>query len=144
MLPFIALAEDSLDASIQASAAGMRVQSERLKIITQNIANSEVTGTTPGAEPYRRKQLVIKNVYDANLGAEVVKVDSVMQDKSDFILKYEPNHPAADENGLVKYPNVNIVIESVDAKEAQRTFEANMAAMEIAKSNRSKILELMR
>ena len=135
---------DSLSSAIAISAAGMRAQNERLKIITQNIANSEVTGANPNENPYRRKQIIFKNVYDDNLKAVTVKVDRITPDKSDFILKYEPNHPAADANGYVKYPNINNVIESVDAKEAQRTFEANLSAMEIARANQSKIIDLMR
>ncbi|WP_053332502.1 flagellar basal body rod protein FlgC [Candidatus Jidaibacter acanthamoebae] len=135
---------DSLSSAIAISAAGMRAQNERLKIITQNIANSEVTGANPNEDPYRRKQIIFKNVYNDNLKAVTVKVDRITPDKSDFILKYEPNHPAADANGYVKYPNINNVIESVDAKEAQRTFEANLSAMEIARANQSKIIDLMR
>ncbi|MBA8667863.1 flagellar basal body rod protein FlgC [Holosporaceae bacterium 'Namur'] len=135
---------DSLSSAIAISAAGMRAQNERLKIITQNIANSEVTGANPNEDPYRRKQIIFTNVYDDNLKAVTVKVDRITPDKSDFILKYEPNHPAADANGYVKYPNVNNVIESVDAKEAQRTYEANLSAMEIARANQSKIIDLMR
>ncbi|AIF81546.1 flagellar basal body rod flgC [endosymbiont of Acanthamoeba sp. UWC8] len=135
---------DSLSSAVAISVAGMRAQNERLKIITQNIANSEVTGANPNEDPYRRKQIIFKNVYDDNLKAVTVKVDRITPDKSDFILKYEPNHPAADANGYVKYPNINNVIESVDAKEAQRTFEANLSAMEIARANQSKIIDLMR
>ena len=78
------------------------------------------------------------------MDAKVLKVDSIKEDQSDFTLKYEPNHPAADNNGMVKYPNVNIIIETVDSKEAQRTFDANVNSLEIAKSNQNKVLELMR
>ncbi len=135
---------DSLSDAINISAAGMRVQNQRLQVVTQNIANSEVTGANPKENPYRRKQIIFKNEYDPKLKTEVVKVDRITSDNSDFILKYEPNHPAADKNGYVKYPNVNNIIETVDAKEAQRSFEANLSAMQIAKANQSKIIELMR
>ena len=135
---------DALKASIKISAAGMQAQNQRLKVISQNIANSNVTGKTPNEDPYRRKVIFFKNVYDPKLKTKILKVDSVREDKSDFTLKYEPNHPAADAKGMVKYPNVNIIIETVDSKEAQRTFDANVNSLEIAKNNQNKILELMR
>lgn len=143
MLNF-AQAENDLKASQRISAQGMRVQNERLKIIAQNIANSSVTGKTADDLPYQRKMLILKNKYDANLGADVVQVDKIIKDKSEFVLKYEPFHPAADGNGYVKYPNVQLPLESVDAKEAQRTYEANLGALEIARSNQMKVVEAMK
>lgn len=138
------IAADSLEASIRISSSGMQAQSQRLKVISQNIANSNVTGKTPNENPYRRKIIFFKNVYDPKLDTKILKVNSVQEDQSEFTLKYEPNHPAADNRGMVKYPNVNIIIETVDSKEAQRTFDANVNSLEIAKSNQNKILELMR
>ena len=136
--------KDSILASAQVSFAGMQAENERLEQIAQNLANANVTGTNPKQNPYRRKVPLLKNVYDKKLGVKIPKISSVQHDKSPFILKYEPNHPAADEKGMVKYPNVNIIIENTDAKEAQRTFEANAYALEIAQSNQKKILDLMR
>ena len=136
--------DDPLSASIKISAAGMQAQSHRLKVIAQNIANINVTGKTPSEDPYRRQIIFFKNEFDAKLNTKILKVDSIREDKSPFILKYEPNHPSADENGMVKYPNVNLIIETVDSKEAKRTFDANVSALEIAKSNQNKILDLMR
>ncbi len=138
------IAADSLEASIKISSSGMQSQSQRLKVISQNIANSNVTGKTPDENPYRRKIIFFKNVYDPKLDTKILKVNSIQEDQSEFTLKYEPNHPAADNRGMVKYPNVNIIIETVDSKEAQRTFDANVNSLEIAKSNQNKILELMR
>ena len=135
---------DSLEASIKISSSGMQAQSQRLKVISQNIANSNVTGKTPNENPYRRKIIFFKNVYDPKIDTKILKVNSIQEDQSEFTLKYEPNHPAADNRGMVKYPNVNIIIETVDSKEAQRTFDANVNSLEIAKSNQNKILELMR
>lgn len=138
------IAADSLEASIKISSSGMRAQSQRLKVISQNVANSNFTGKTNNENPYRRKIIFFKNVYDQKLDAKILKVNSIQEDRSEFKLKYEPNHPAADNRGMVKYPNVNIIIETVDSKEAQRTFDANVNSLEIAKSNQNKILELMR
>ena len=138
------IAADSLEASIKISSSGMQAQSQRLKVISQNIANSNVTGKTPNKNPYRRRIIFFQNVYDPKIDTKILKVSSIQEDQSEFTLKYEPNHPAADNRGMVKYPNVNIIIETVDSKEAQRTFDANVNSLEIAKSNQNKILELMR
>jgi len=134
---------DSLEASIKISSSGMQAQSQRLKVISQNIANSNVTGKTPNENPYRRKIIFFKNVYDPKIDTKILKVNSIQEDQSEFTLKYEPNHPAADNRGMVKYPNVNIIIETVDSKEAQRTFDANVNSLEIAKSNQNKINEII-
>ncbi|MFQ3307171.1 MAG: flagellar basal-body rod protein FlgC [Candidatus Midichloriaceae bacterium] len=136
--------EDPLTNSIKISASGMQAQNNRLKIVAQNIANSNVTGRTSEENPYRRQVIFFKNVYDKNLGTKILKADKVQEDQSPFILKYEPNHPAADSKGFVKYPNVNLIIETIDSKEAQRSFDANLSALEIAKNNQNKIVELMR
>lgn len=145
MLPMCLHADtDNLNAAINISAAGMHAQNERLKIISENLANKDVTGMDPNADPYRRKQIFFTNVYDPKVKATTVKVAEVAPDHSAFILKYQPHHPAANTEGYVKYPNVNSIIEGVDAKEAQRSFEANLSAMEIAKTNQSKIIDLMR
>lgn len=135
---------DDLDSSIRVSAEGMQLQSQRMKLISQNIANANVTGATSQDEPYTRKVLHVKKIYDPKLGAETTVIDKVAKHKSEYMMKYEPSHPAADASGYVKYPNVDPVMEMVDAKEAQRTFEANLSAMEIAKSNQSKILEALK
>ncbi len=135
---------DPLLAASRISMSGMQAQSERLKIVSQNIANQDVTGKSPGSDPYTRKVIYFKNEYDEKLGAEVVKIDKISRDHSDFVLKYQPHHPAANEKGYVKYPNVNIVIETVDAKESQRSFDANINALEIARSNQSRVIELMK
>jgi flagellar basal-body rod protein FlgC len=137
-------AADSLTASQRIAAQGMQVQSERLKVISQNIANSNTTGLTAEDTPYKRKVILFKNDYDPAIGASTVKVDRVAHDKSEFIKKYEPYHPASDEGGYVKYPNVNIPLETVDAKEAQRSYEANLSSLEIAKSNQARIIDAMR
>ena len=135
---------DGIVASKRIAESGMAAQSERLKIVSQNIANSEVTGMTPEDPPYRRKIIFFHNEHDDKLNAEMLAVEKIDRDKSDFILKYQPHHPAADNHGYVKYPNINIVIETADAKEAQRSFEANTNALMIAKSLEHKTLELMR
>jgi flagellar basal-body rod protein FlgC len=137
-------AYDELRSSLSTSMEGMRIQNERLKIISQNIANANSTGKSAEEEPYRRKILLTKNHNDLATGTEVIAIDKIARDKSDFKLVYDPAHPAANAEGYVRYPNVDTIIESVDAKEAQRSFEANMMALDIAKSNQSKLIEAMK
>ena len=136
--------EDPLVSASRIAISGMQAQSERLKVLAQNIANAEVTGKTPDEDPYRRKIIFFKNEYDADAKTVLLKVDSTSEDTSEFELRYLPYHPAADYQGFVKYPNVNKIIEVADIKEVQSSFEANAASLEITKSNQVKILELMR
>lgn len=136
---------DDLMKSVHISASGMRVQGERLRIISQNIANSDSTGVTPGAEPYRRKVIYFTNRHDRTLGAEKVVVRNYGVDtKKEFIKKYQPSHIAADAQGYVLYPNVDRIIESVDAKEAQRTYEANLNSLEISKGMVAKTMDILK
>jgi flagellar basal-body rod protein FlgC len=138
-------AADPLMATIDASASAMRAHSERLKVISQNIANEESTGTTSGAEPYRRKIIIFKTKTNPQTGAARIVVKKIDQDyKTEFNKKYDPSHPAADKNGYVLYPNVNKNVEFIDAKEAQRSFDANLNTIEIAKSMMNKTLEILK
>jgi flagellar basal-body rod protein FlgC len=108
------------------AASGLRAQAGRMRIISENIANADSTPARPGADPYRRKVLSFVSEYDRALGTNVVGIGRVRPDNSDFRLKYEPGHPAADQNGNVKYPNVNALVEMTDMREAQRSYEANV------------------
>jgi len=108
------------------AASGLRAQAGRMRIISENIANADSTPTAPGADPYRRKVPTFQLEFDRALDANVVELGQPQPDKSDFRLKYEPGHPAADANGNVKYPNVNSMVEMTDMREAQRSYEANI------------------
>lgn len=133
-----------LKTAMNTAGSGLAAQGKRISIIAENIANSDSTGATPGSEPYRRKTISFKNMLDKELGAEVVKVDKIGTDKSDFIKEYRPGHPAADEQGYVLMPNVNTMVEAADMREAQRSYEANLATIEVTKSMLSRTLELLR
>ncbi len=136
---------DSLKQAIKTAESGTKLQAERLKIISENLANEHTTSTAPGSDPYRRKTIHAKNVYDKKSKAQLVKVKKYAEDhKTPFEVKYDPNHPAADVNGYVKTPNVNKEIERADALEAQRSYEANLSAIETIKSMQSKTLEILR
>lgn len=137
-------AADTLTGSMGISAAGMELQNQRLKIIAENIANSNVPAEDPEKDPYRRKLPLVEHQYQKDIDAEVPVAGKIIMDQSPFIEKYEPYHPAANEKGIVKYSNVNIIEAHADAKEAQRSFEANLHAFEISKTNQSRIIESMR
>lgn len=112
--------------TLAVAASGLRAQAGRMRIISENIANSDSTRSSPGADPYRRKVPTFRTELDRSLDVEMVKLGKVRTDQSDFRLKYEPGHPAADKNGNVKYPNVNQLVEMTDMREAQRSYEANI------------------
>jgi flagellar basal-body rod protein FlgC len=112
--------------TLSIAASGLRAQAGRMRIISENIANADSTPSAPGANPYRRKVPTFRSEFDRALDAQMVTLGRVRTDTSDFRLKYEPGHPAADSNGNVKYPNVNPLVEMTDLREAQRSYEANI------------------
>ncbi len=127
------------------SAAGLRAQSMRMKVIAQNIANADSTGATPGSDPYRRQIIIFKNKYNKDAGTEVVTVDKVKKDtKTPFNAKFDPSSPAADEKGYVLLPNLQTPMEIADMKEAQGSYEANLGAMETTKRMFATTLDLLR
>jgi flagellar basal-body rod protein FlgC len=130
--------------TIHISAAGMHAQSERLKVVSQNIANAESTGTRPGAEPYRRKTISFKEAMDKETGLQTVKAGKIGTDRSDFLKKYEPTNPVADDQGYVLYPNVNPIVEMMDMREARRGYEANLNVIESSKAMLGQTLGLLR
>jgi flagellar basal-body rod protein FlgC len=112
--------------SIAIAASGLRAQAGRMRVISENIANADSTAPRADSDPFRRKIPTFRSEMDRALTAQVVALGPVRTDPSDFRLKYEPGHPAADANGNVKYPNVNPLIEMSDMREAQRSYEANI------------------
>jgi flagellar basal-body rod protein FlgC len=130
--------------SLKIAAAGMNVQSQRLRVVAENIANADSTSLVPGGEPYRRKTISFKNVLDKETGVEAVRVSKRSTDNSEFIKKFEPNHPAADAQGYVMYPNVNTIVETVDMREARRAYEANLGVVEVSKAMMARTLDLLR
>lgn len=133
-----------LKTALQISAAGMKVQGERLKVIAENLANADSTGETPNDLPYRRKVVVFKNVLDRALGVETVRVARIDVDTSDFERRYEPGHPSADADGYVLYPNVSTLVEAMDMREAQRSYEANLNVIETSKQMLMRTIDLLR
>lgn len=133
-----------LDRAMMISAAGMKVQGARLKVIAENLANANSTGETPQDLPYRRKIVTFRNVLDREIGAETVRVGKVSVDRSDFQRRYDPAHPSADADGYVLYPNVNPLIEAVDMREAQRSYEANLNVIETSRTMLTRTIDLLR
>jgi flagellar basal-body rod protein FlgC len=130
--------------SLMISAAGMRAQGQRLRVVAENLANADSVSEVPGGDPYRRKTITFKNALDKELGLETVQVSKVGEDQSDFRMKYEPGNPAADAKGYVKLPNVNSLIEMTDMREAQRSYEANLRAIEVARNMLQRTIDLIR
>jgi flagellar basal-body rod protein FlgC len=133
-----------LNASLLVAASGMRAQSNRMRIIAENIANANSTAQTPGADPYRRKVATITSDFDRDLGATMVEAGKPMQDMSAFRSQYDPGNPAADTSGYVKLPNVNQLVEVMDMREAQNSYEANLNVMQTTKSMLSGVINLLK
>ncbi len=130
--------------SLYIAGAGMKAQSDRLRVVSENIANADSTGSTPGAEPYRRKTISFHNILDKELGIHKVETNKIGFDKTDFQKVYNPSNPAADEKGYVMMPNVNSLVEMVDMREARRGYEANVNVIEIAKSMLNQTISMLR
>jgi len=130
--------------SIAIAASGLRAQAGRMRIIAENVANADSTATAPGAEPYRRKVSTFKSEIDRALDAQTVAFGRVKTDPSEFHLKHEPGHPAADANGNVKYPNVNSLVEMMDMREAQRSYEANINVITASRRMIQRTIEILK
>jgi flagellar basal-body rod protein FlgC len=126
------------------SAAGMNAQSQRLQVISENLANSATTGSTPGSDPYRRKAVVFANALNQSLGANTVRVKAIDADTSSFPTKFDPSSPAANADGYVKTPNVNSFTEVMDMREAQRSYSANLNVMETTRGMLSRTIDLLK
>jgi flagellar basal-body rod protein FlgC len=130
--------------SIFIAATGLRAQSSRMRVISENIANANSTAQTPNADPYRRRVPTFNTNFDRELQASVVSMGNVRTDQSEFSIRNEPGHPAADAAGNVKYPNVNALIETVDMREAQRSYEANLNVISATRRMIARTIEILR
>ena len=135
---------DDLKISSQIASHGMKAQATRLRVISENLANADSTAEKPGMEPYRRKLVTFRNQLDRALEADTVKVKKIHNDQSKLQSKYDPTHPGADEKGYVLVPNVNPLVEMMDMREAQRSYEANMNVISTSRQMVAKTLELLK
>jgi flagellar basal-body rod protein FlgC len=115
-----------------------------MRVIAENLANADSAGKTPGEDPYRRKIPTFKAMYDQELGGTTVQVGKLAYDMSEFTTRYEPGHPAADASGMVRYPNVNALVETMDMREAQRTYEANLNVVTATRTMLGQTLSILR
>jgi flagellar basal-body rod protein FlgC len=129
--------------SMAVAASGMRAQTDRMKTIAENIANASSTSPIKGADPYRRKIATIKPDFDRELDATLVAAGKPMPDRSDFRSQYDPGNPNADKQGYVKLPNVDSLVEIMDMREAQRSYEADLSVMESTKQMLAKTVDLL-
>ncbi len=133
-----------LNTALSVSAAGMTAQTTRLRVIAENIANQDTTGSSPGADPYRRRTITFEAKLDRALGAETVAVKSIGKDEGDFPQRYDPANPAADTQGYVKLPNVNSFIEIMDMREAERSYSANLSVMQASRTMLTRTIDLLK
>ena len=130
--------------SIKIAGSGLNAQTARMRVIAENMANADSAGRTPDEDPYRRKVPTFHAMLNREMGAYEVGVGPLSMDMSDFDARYEPGHPAADENGYVRYPNVNTLIETMDMREAQRTYEANLNVVTVSRQMLGRTLDILR
>lgn len=130
--------------SVQVSASGLRAQSLRMRVISENLANQDSVATAPGADPYRRRVVVFQPDVRGADATQGVRVRAIATDQSAFGRVYQPGHPAADEAGYVQRPNVNGLIESADMRAAQRSYEANLNAIEAARGMSMRTIDLLK
>ena len=130
--------------SLRIAATGLHAQNARMRIIAENLANADSTGKTPEEDPYRRRIPTFEAVMDAEVGGKIVEVGKIALDQSDFVSRYEPGHPAADARGYVRYPNVNSLVETMDMREAQRSYEANLNVVTVTRSMLGRTLDILR
>ncbi len=130
--------------SLKIAASGLRAQTGRMRVIAENMANADSTANVAGGDPYRRQVPSFRAEFDRELNANVVKPGPIRPDRSDFGLRYDPGHPAADEQGYIKTPNVNTLVESMDMREAQRSYEANLNIVRATRAMVLRTLDILR
>jgi flagellar basal-body rod protein FlgC len=135
---------DALSLSVRVASSGLEAQSHRLRIVSENIANHDSTGKTSGATPYTRKTISFVTDADQDTGANLVRTDQIGRDRAAYPLQFDPSHPAADANGNVKQPNVKMLVEMADMREANRSYEANLQVIKQARELITMTIDLLR
>ena len=135
---------DPLQATLKIGASGLEAQSRRLRVLSENLANANSTGKTPGADPYARKTISFESELDEALVTSFVKVSGIDRHRSPFRIEHNPGHPAADAKGFVKMPNVDIMVEVTDMREANRSYEANLQTVRQARDLISSTIDLLK
>ena len=130
--------------SMSVAASGMRAQTDRMKTIAENIANANSTSPVKGGDPYRRKIATITQNFDSELEANLVNAGKPLPDKSEFKSQYDPGNPNADAQGYVKLPNVDSLVEIMDMRDAQRSYEADLQMMQTTKQMMASTVDLLK
>lgn len=130
--------------ALQISAAGMQAQGVRVRVIAENVANASSLAETPGGDPYRRKFVTFENLLDRELGVEKVQVKRIGVDPSPFGRRFDPQHPGADADGYVKTTNVKSLVEMMDLRQAQRSYQANLNVISTSKAMIQRTIDLLR
>jgi flagellar basal-body rod protein FlgC len=133
-----------LQTALNISARGMDVQTTRLRVIAENLANQDTTASTPGGAPYRRKTITFANRMDRTLGVDLVAVKQIGEDNSALPQRYDPANPGADANGYVRTPNVDNFVEMMDMHEAERSYSANLAVLQTTRGMLSRAIDLLK
>ncbi len=135
---------DNLAATFAVASSALNAQSQRIRIATENLANAESTGSSPGAAPYTRRVVTFESQLDHATGASLVTAGGEELDTSPFRIEKIPGHPAADQNGNVKLPNVNMIVETADIREGTRSYDANVQVMKQARELVNMTIDLLR
>jgi flagellar basal-body rod protein FlgC len=136
--------QDPLSSALRIGASGLEAQSKRMRVVTENLANAQSTGKTAGADPYTRKVVTFENELDEASGANLVKVAGIERHSAPYRIEHNPGHPAADKDGNVKLPNVDIMTEVADMREANRSYEANLQAIKQARDMIAMTIDMLR
>ena len=135
---------DPLSLASRIASSGLNVQETRMRVLSENLANAQSTGNTPGADAYRRKTISFSWELDRSIGASRAEVATIDSDPGDFRVEYDPGNPAANNDGMVKLPNVNVLVELADMREANRSYEANLQTVKQTRELISMTIDLLR
>lgn len=138
--------------AFDASGSGLSAERLRMDVTAENLANAQSTRTANGSGPYRRKEVVLQQAdaggrssfAESLHAARGVRVAGIVEDQTPLRKVYDPGHPDADKDGYVTMPNVNTVTEMTDLIGASRAYEANVTAMQTAKSMFTRTLDLLK
>jgi len=131
------------DAAMAVAASALKAQQARMRVIAENIANADSTAATPGADPYRKQTPVFATKVLPG-GIKGVALSRIDIDQTPFRKEYDPGNPAADPTGFVKMPNIEPMVETLDMREAQRAYDANISVIETARNMDQRTLELLK
>jgi len=129
---------------LSVASDGLKVQTKRMEVISENIANADSTSAKPGGDPYRRKVPVFRVTSDPKTEQTSVSFVGVKRDQSAFGTRIEPGNPAADATGTVKIPNIDPLVEQMDLRDAQRSYEANLNVISATRRLLSRTIDILR